>query len=145
MLGGRGSRATRAMGVCALAFAAVVSASGCVHRHHHPSALHAHAGPPPHVPAHGYRHQHRQDGIELVFDARLGVYAVAGRPDLYWYGERYLRWTSGGWRAGAHLDGVWIVIASDTVPPKLVAKYAQRRAKGKRKGHGHGVPARHAD
>ncbi len=29
--------------------------------------------PPPHAPAHGYRHYHPADGMELVFDSELGV------------------------------------------------------------------------
>jgi len=54
--------------------------SGClVVPHGHGSRGHTHVetrpGPPPHAPAHGYRHKHRR-GPELVYDGRLGVNTV---------------------------------------------------------------------
>src|SRR5262245_650986 len=52
---------------------------------------HHHGGPPPWAPAHGYRHkQHRayqshEGSVELVFDSGIGVYAVVGFPNYYWW------------------------------------------------------------
>ncbi|MFQ5585276.1 MAG: hypothetical protein ACE5GF_00390, partial [Thermodesulfobacteriota bacterium] len=41
-------------------------------------------GPPPHAPAHGYRHKHRH-GVELMFDGGLGVYIAVGLSGIYFH------------------------------------------------------------
>ena len=97
-------------------------------------------GPPPHAPAHGHRHRHHDSGVELVFDSGLGVYAVVGMPNHYWYGDRYLRWAEGRWHASVRLDGVWVVIGGDQVPKHLKSKHASW---GKGKHHRHSPPAKH--
>jgi len=129
----------------ALFIAATIAVSGCVH--HHPAAapsVHAHRhGPPPHAPAHGYRHKHHRDGVELAFDSGLGVYVVVDWPGHYWYVDRYVRWSDGHWSASARVDGGWIVIGSDEIPARLVAKHSRHPKRAKRSKHGH--PARHAD
>ncbi len=84
-------------GVCAFVL------TGCVY--HHPHAhrqarveSHAHKpGPPPHAPAHGYRHK-RHSGPELVFDSALGVYMVVGHEHHYFHDGHYLRRHDGVWR-----------------------------------------------
>ncbi len=126
----------------ALVFVVAIAASGCVHHpHHRGRAVSIHApGPPPHAPAHGYRHKHRDPGVELVFDGGLGVYAVMGLPGHYWHADRYVRWASGSWHASARLDGAWVVIAGDEVPKKLKAKHTGR---AKKKHHRHSGPAKH--
>lgn len=121
---------------------------GCVHHHHHeapaPSVHARHGGPPPHAPAHGYRHKRNGDGVELVFDAGLGVYVVLGTRGTYWHGDRYLRWSGRRWSASHRLDGEWVVVASDTVPTMLVRRVAGNREKSK--SHGKGAwPAKRAD
>ena len=42
-----------------------------------PEIKEKHTGPPPHAPAHGYRHKH-PDGVELVYKSNIGGYAVVG-------------------------------------------------------------------
>ena len=77
-------------------FILVTFVAGCVHHHHHsgkgasgPVVLKK-AGPPPHAPAHGYRHKH-EHGVELVFDSQLGVYVVVGWKDHFFSAGRYYR------------------------------------------------------
>jgi hypothetical protein len=112
---------------------------GCVHVQHHrqlPSQAtvrKSHAGPPPHAPAHGYRH--KQHGVELVFDSGIGVYVVVGHPNHYHDGKRYYRLSGQSWQVSARLHGAWVTIASEKVPAGL---------RGKPKKHKrHRVPAKH--
>jgi hypothetical protein len=121
-------------------------ASGCVYHQHRAMAPPGYArghGPPPHAPAHGYRHKHHHDAADLVFDAGLGVYAVVGRPGYYWYIDHYLRWVSGEWRVSSRIDGVWGVVSSDRVPAKLVAKHAKHGKKAHRHQKRGSAPAKH--
>lgn len=122
------------------------AAAGCayVHDYHHHDgkAPPAHAqvyqpGPPPHAPAHGYRHKHH-GGVELVFDAGLGVYVVVGHAGHYHDGDRYYRWKDGGWSVSVRLDGGWSRVAAHDVPPGLRAKHAKGKPKPRR-----GPPAKH--
>jgi len=119
------------------------AANGCVYHHHPVMTPKAHArghGPPPHAPAHGYRHKHHRDGVNLVFDSGLGVYVVADWPGYYWHVDRYLRWAAGEWRVSQRIDGVWVVVASDRLPRKLVAKHGKKAHRHKKR---HSVPAKH--
>jgi len=116
-------------------------------------------GPPPWAPAHGYRHKHRrayqqrEGTVDLVFDSGLGVYAVVGFPDYYWWDGSYLRISSGRWMTAAYLDASWTPCPEDRVPSKLRSKAAKAdtgkghgKSKGKGKGHGHGHgAAKHDD
>lgn len=81
-----------------------ILASGCVHHHYHEPGY-SRGGPPPHAPAHGYRHKHYNH--DLVFDSGLGVYVVLGRPDYYFWDNRYFRYHDGYWQFAADLDGRW--------------------------------------
>ena len=85
----------------------------------------ARRGPPPHAPAHGYRHKHVSHGssVDLVFDSGLGVYVVVGWPDHYWRDDHYYRWVDGTWMVSVKLDGGWISCGSSRLPPGLVAKH----------------------
>jgi len=123
--------------------------SGCVYHHHHqPAAVTTvqtgRSGPPPHAPAHGYRTRHPRDGVSLVFDAGLGVYAVADWTDCYWDAGRYLRWEAGVWRTSSRIGGTWVVVSRDRVPAKLVAKHAKHHKKAHRRDEGQPGPAKHA-
>jgi hypothetical protein len=100
-------------------------------------------GPPPHAPAHGYRHKHQHDGVDLVFDAGLGIYGVAGWPDYYWHGDHFLRWAAGEWRVSSRIGGTWVVVSNDRVPAKLVAKHAKHRKKTHRHHKRGSAPAKH--
>ena len=119
-----------------------VASTGCVHvQHDHPAKI-ARAKrhePPPHAPAHGYRHKHG-DGVDLVFDSKLGVYIVVGYEDHYFNGSRYFRWRD-GWQVGTKLRGDWSAISARDLPPGLLKK----KGRGRAKGHGKPkqVPAKH--
>ncbi|MDX1483436.1 MAG: hypothetical protein R3229_03045 [Alphaproteobacteria bacterium] len=63
-------------------------------------------GPPPHAPAHGYRHHYRR-GVDLVFDSGLGVYLVADARRTYYFDGRFYRFRRGGWFASRAHDGPW--------------------------------------
>ena len=102
-------------------------------------AAHAKHGPPPHAPAHGYRHKHAAHGVALVFNAELGVYSVSGRSDYYWSVDRYYRLKDGAWSASVRLDSGWARIAEQKLPkglrPAKAAKHKHKRNQ---------VPAKHA-
>lgn len=76
-------------------------------------------GPPPHAPAHGYRHKHR-DGNTLVYEKQIGAYVVVNIPDTYFGNDLYIRLsTTGEWMVSATLDGGWRVAVGSEVPYKL--------------------------
>ena len=87
-------------------------------------------GPPPHAPAHGYRHKH-QHGVELEFDSGLGVYAVLGIPKLYFFDGWYFRWSKDHWQVALHYDGSWRRASKRNVPPGLWKSTKQKRHSGK--------------
>ena len=153
MRGTTGPAVGRSAGMAAALLVLLLSATvGCIHHHHRgaarPVVAHGH-GPPPHAPAHGYRHNHPHDGIQLVFDADLRLYVVGARPGYYWHDDRYLRWTAGTWQMSSRVDGAWVVVSSNRVPAKLRAKYAKKaekaRHKAKRKAARDSHPAKHGD
>ena len=93
-----------------------------------------HKGPPPHAPAHGYRHKHH-DGIELEFDNGLGVYFSVKMPGIYFHNGLYMRLSDGHWKIASHFDGPWRPEAEGQVPHKL-KKTQKKKHKEKNKGHG---------
>jgi hypothetical protein len=132
---------SRRLAGCASLAAALllaVVASGCVHHHHHaPAPSHASQGhghgPPPWAPAHGYRHKHHDHGVELVFDAGLGVYLVAGHRYHFYDRSHYYRLHKGSWQISAHLRGPWRHVALYDVPRGLQRHHARDH-----RGRGHG-------
>jgi len=82
-------------------------------------------GPPPHAPAHGYRH--KQHGVELVYDSGRGVYVVVELPNHFYFKGRYYRHRETHWEIGVHVDGPWDVVYEESLPPGL---------RGKKKGKG---------
>ena len=137
----------RTLGIlCALTALALLL--GCFHPHayarhghgrHAPVVVHA-PDPPPHAPAHGYRHKHAHHGVELVFDSALGVYAVMGLADHFFYDGHYYRQLAGGWEMSVRIDGGGAV-ASHAKLPRHLPKRAYRHHK---KHHKHGQhPAKH--
>lgn len=126
-------------------FLAPLLVSGCVH-HHYNEPGYSRGGPPPHAPAHGYRHKHYNH--DLVFDSGLGVYVVLGRPDYYFWDNRYFRYYDGYWQHAADLDGRWYR-DDGYVPRKLYqskgggpGKGGQGKGPGKDKGQGKGNKGR---
>lgn len=75
-------------------------------------------GPPPHAPAHGYRHK-QASGVELVYDSHLEVYVVAGMSKRYWWDGNFYRKRGDQWQLSAALDGPWTGISKTKVPPGL--------------------------
>lgn len=78
-------------------------------------------GPPPHAPAHGYRHKYQPDLI-LVYDTWLGLYVVEGWPGYYYYRERFFRLHSDGWHWSPHVRGTWQPTPNRGLPPGLAKK-----------------------
>jgi hypothetical protein len=76
-------------------------------------------GPPPHAPAHGYRHKHQRDDVELVFDSKRGVYLVVGIPGCYFHDGVYYRRASQQWQMTFTISGVWKSIGDGAVPEGL--------------------------
>ena len=86
-------------------------------------------GPPPHAPAHGYRH--RQHGAELVYDSGRGVYVVVELPNHFYFKGHYYRHRETYWEIGVHVDGPWEVVTEESLPSGLRGK----KGKGKPKEH----------
>ena len=96
-------------------------------------------GPPPHAPAHGYRHKYHDH--ELVFDAHLGVYIVVGLADYYFSDGHYYRHDRDYWHYSDRIDGKWHKADKHhKVPPGLSKKrhnndrYSKKR-RGKDRDH----------
>ena len=90
-------------------------------------------GPPPHAPAHGYRHHHH--GVDLVFDTSLGVYVVVGRSDHFYVDGRFLRFHADSWQVSASLGGPWSVYPAASVPPGLRKVHPSKAGRTKHKSH----------
>jgi hypothetical protein len=127
-----------------LVAAAAFVASGCITHHHHGGWEGPGHGPPPWAPAHGYRHKHHQDGVQLVFDSGLGVYVVVGQPYHWFHHDHYYWLRDGEWHRSQHIGGPWVVTAVDAVPPGLRRKHARGGdGHGKHGGHGKGKGGPH--
>jgi len=90
-------------------------------------------GPPPHAPAHGYRHKH--ENVVLIYDQGLGVYIVSGYKDVYFYRGHYYRLHNGVFQTAVKIDGQWDRAWDHLVPPGLQKKIAQNK-KENEKNHG---------
>lgn len=103
--------------------------SGCIvtpYPHGHVKIKPYKHGPPPHAPAHGYRHHH-QHGVELIFDIGVGAYIVVGHPGIYFYNGIYFhRDTKGFWKSAKHYKGPWHMKDVRKVPMKLRNKSLKR-------------------
>jgi hypothetical protein len=91
-------------------------------------------GPPPHAPAHGYRHKH-QDGHEFEYDSQAGAYIVLNMPETYFGNNLYIRLsTYGDWMVSTTLKGGWRVAVGNEVPYSL-KEYKGKKKSKKGKGH----------
>jgi hypothetical protein len=90
-------------------------------------------GPPPHAPAHGYRHKYHDH--ELVFDAHLGVYIVVGLADYYFSDGHYYRHDRDFWHYSDRVGGKWHKADKKKVPPGLSKKH-HNSDRSSKKGHG---------
>jgi hypothetical protein len=124
--------------VIATLAASLLALVGCVHVEDHDHGKRG--GPPPHAPAHGYRHHH--EGAQLRYDAHLGVYVVIGHPDHFFHDGHYYRRLASRWdRCGNWKKGNWKPIELARVPAPLVKHYQAKGPKagpGKGKGKGRG-------
>lgn len=75
-------------------------------------------GPPPHAPAHGYRHKHG-GGVELVYDAGIEAYLVVGVEGRYYWEGSYYRRRGNQWLRAMNLDGPWKKVSRSQVPTGL--------------------------
>lgn len=83
-------------------------------------------GPPPHAPAHGYRHKH-SNGVVLVYESSIGVYVVSGYRDVYFYKNSYYRMHKNRWQASHRVDGPWRQSSDKKVPPGLRQQAAEAK------------------
>ncbi len=91
-----------------LVFLAAIGLTACQHEYRErPFERRARRryGPPPHAPAHGYRHRYR-GGIDLVFDSALGVYLVSGSQH-YFYRDYFYRYRREIWYRSRRYNGSW--------------------------------------
>lgn len=91
-----------------------------------------HHGPPPHAPAHGYRAR-TSDGIEIVYDSKLGVYVVFGISSHYYSDGIYYRVNGDQWESSGKFHGSWKAVAVYEVPYGLRYGLSQRKGKWKSK------------
>jgi hypothetical protein len=99
---------------------------------------HDHGGPPPHAPAHGYRHKHEGDDVVLVYDKHLDVYIVSGYRDCYYTAGQYFRFVDGSWEWSVSVSTGWKIVADyREVPSSLCSKHGKGKSHGnKDKGKG---------
>jgi hypothetical protein len=75
------------------------------------------AGPPPHAPAHGYRHKHGD--VVVVYSKTLSVYTVEGHSGYYFHTNAFYRSTKHGWQRSAGVKGPWKTIRDSDLPGGL--------------------------
>jgi hypothetical protein len=86
------------------------------------------SGPPPHAPAHGYRHKHH-DGHQLEYNTRIGVYVVVNMPETYFGNNLYIRMSSdGNWLVSTRLGKGWRPASRGEVPYQLRSYYDNNRS-----------------
>lgn len=85
-------------------------------------------GPPPHAPAHGYRHKH-SDGVELVYKSNIGVYVVVDYNDYYFHKDRYYRLNDGRWETSIQIDGKWSQVTDKHLPKGLKKNHQCKKKK----------------
>jgi hypothetical protein len=96
--------------------------TGCVHVD---ETKEARRGPPPHAPAHGYRHAHGP--VDLRWDEHLGVYVVIGHPHHFFLDGRYYRRAGDAWeRCGGWKKANWKRIDVTEVPGRLAEHYSPK-------------------
>lgn len=88
-------------------------------------------GPPPHAPAHGYRHKHHKH--DMIFDSGVGAYVVVGWAEHYFDNGVYFRYRDGRWQIGLSLEGGdWKDARDHEVPRGLLRS---KKHKGKHSKH----------
>ncbi|MFW5450590.1 MAG: hypothetical protein ACKE9I_03230 [Methylophagaceae bacterium] len=94
---------------------------GCVQsagvRYGDSGSSHYKNGPPPHAPAHGYRHKHKKHNMS--YDSGLGAYIILGWDNHYFDNNVYFRYRNGAWQASVNLNSGWHDADRYAVPAKL--------------------------
>jgi len=85
-------------------------------------------GPPPHAPAHGYRHKH--GNVVLVYHSDIDVYVVDGRKGYYFHEGDFYRTHKGEWQVSVRFDGPWKPISESKLPKGL--RHNKQHAKAKK-------------
>ncbi len=93
-----------------------------------PEIKEKHTGPPPHAPAHGYRHKH-PDGVELVYKSNIGVYVVVGYPEHYFLKDKYYRLNNGSWEVSFNIKREWAPVSDKKLPSGLRNKNVRKKKK----------------
>lgn len=93
-----------------------------------PKVTSKHTGPPPHAPAHGYRHKHR-DGVEMIYNSDIGVYVVVGHAEHYYCRDKYYRLNNGSWEVSLDINGKWAPASNKKLPPGLRKKKTCKKGK----------------
>jgi len=75
-------------------------------------------GPPPHAPAHGYRLKN-QHGLEMRYDAHLGVYIILNYLKHYYWDGKYYRKGKNQWESSKDINKKWKGIAKQKLPKGL--------------------------
>ena len=94
-------------------------------------------GPPPHAPAHGYRHKYHD--VEMVYDSGRGVYVVAGFPLHFYCDERFYRFREPRWEVSVNIDGPWEVVSEQSLPRGLRVKEKGKGESKEHPGRGRGI------
>jgi hypothetical protein len=123
----------RSLLAAALTASAVIAISGCntmirYNQTASPAAGEKHAGPPPHAPAHGYRHKH-PDGTQLEYESSMGVYVVVGYAEHYYCDGVYYRWHEASWHASKNINKGWAPASDKSIPPGLRKTHVCKKAK----------------
>ena len=87
-------------------------------------------GPPPHAPAHGYRHKH--GSVVLVYKSELGIYTVDGHEGYYFHESAYYRSHKGKWQKSKDMKGPWKKVSDSNLPASLQSNQHAKAKKGKK-------------
>lgn len=86
-------------------------------------------GPPPHAPAHGYRHKH--GNLVLVYQSDLSIYVVDGHEGYFFFEGEFFRSHKGKWQSSRQFNGPWKKISESKLPKGL--RNAQHASAKKKK------------
>ncbi len=92
--------------------------------------------PPPHAPAHGYRHKHKKHNMS--YDSGLSVYVVMDLANHYFDNGTYYRYSDGNWQVSTSIGGHWENTIGRAVPSKLYKSKMKDIKHQKSKKHGKG-------
>ena len=125
----------------ALVIGAAGALSGCVVNGggYHDDDYHDY---PPSRPNHGYRHSYG-GGPTLIFDSGLGLYALYGYPDYYYYDGFYYRWHGGYWNRSRYWNRRWERCDSRYWPRPVYYVNNNYYVKGRRPRHDWDRDGRH--